>query len=135
LLIWWIAEVYVFQPLQRKEYDRLYEEATKPFVVQSTERNVEAENTRLEWQQQFASSTLSTPSPSALYQAKILRILPNFDGELCLRNVRVHDVVDVMKENVGPAGAYSLCRLSRTQVNNEVTVELGWYPSHALKKV
>ncbi len=137
----------ILQPYQERERKRYQEEF---FEKQRQEREDESiQKIQKEW-----NEWIQPP----LYQAKIVRVFPNLDGPLTLHrhqdakagttdtSVQLGDVVEVLQEQVGPAKAYTLCRI--IQNSHETTVatgdgkspsvasnNMGWYPTHALERL
>ena len=64
----------------------------------------------------------------ALFTCTVARVPSGvgFDGPVALQGVKVGDVVDVLQENVGPGGGYTLCRSAKK--------DIGWYPTWFLQK-
>lgn len=137
LLVWFLADWWIIQPLQEQNQERLYQQV---FADWSNNKHMEEEEasiqtTRSEWQ---------SWSQPPLYRAKIVRLLPNFDGPLTLHHVvgshtgriQVGEEVDVLEEHVGPGGSYTLCRSvnNAVVVNGKAATVVGWYPTHALQK-
>lgn len=75
-----------------------------------------------------------------MFKCVVRRIPALFDGTRCLTNVKVGDVVEVIDEEVGPGGAYNLCRLCQTShaeagCANEDEIYIGWFPTICLEKL
>ena len=62
----------------------------------------------------------------------IVRQLPGLDGNKCLTEVKIGDVVEVLEESIGPGAMYNLCR-SRTEKGAIKSV--GWFPTSCLEKM
>ena len=92
---------------------------------------------------------------ASLYKCQIMKIPKYFDGTRSLKNVEVDDVVQILKEFVGPDSNYHLCRIEKkmkdktqTGVNDgnedqhdslfrklDATYHYGWFPVTCLKKM
>lgn len=72
----------------------------------------------------------------SLFQC-IVRVVPQqFDGHKCLTNLKVGDVVNVLKEGVGPDKKYNLCSIERsTSATEEKQISVGWFPCSCLEKI
>ena len=90
-------------------------------------------------------------SAPTLYQCRVVRPY-QMGGSHGLPHVQMHDVVEVLEENVGPHEAYHLCRFvhpprdlddtTTTTKNTPIVhtneqgdvIELGWYPKTHLER-
>lgn len=95
-----------------------------------------------------------------LYKCQIMKIPKYFDGTKSLKNVQIHDIVQVVQEFVGPDSTYHLCRINRKNDNDdgqkkknvhksydkekteekmigylEGRYEYGWFPITCMKKL
>lgn len=66
-----------------------------------------------------------------LFSCRVVRVPAFYDGYKSLQGTRVGDVVQVLKENVGPSGHYHLCRL----ITDARIEKLGWFPISHLNKI
>lgn len=69
---------------------------------------------------------------ASLFQCEIMVAFP-LDGQMGLRDVKIGDVVDVLEDNVGPGGAYNLCRVASGEQDKKEQV--GWYPIQCMQKI
>eukprot|EP00586_Coscinodiscus_wailesii_P013179 CAMPEP_0172503420 /NCGR_PEP_ID=MMETSP1066-20121228/169012_1 /TAXON_ID=671091 /ORGANISM="Coscinodiscus wailesii, Strain CCMP2513" /LENGTH=125 /DNA_ID=CAMNT_0013279141 /DNA_START=236 /DNA_END=609 /DNA_ORIENTATION=+ len=76
--------------------------------------------------------------PEILFCCKVERVPPYFDGSKSLTGTHVGDVVQVLKEHVGPHGMYHLCRLAVTTASDREGTgkdKIGWFPISHLSKI
>jgi hypothetical protein len=67
-----------------------------------------------------------------LFSAKVAHTEASLDGTKIIQGISVGDVVEVIEAEVGPHGAYHLCRLR----NKDGDVgAMGWYPKQFLENI
>ena len=146
-------------------YNKNENSVSKKAVIYELERAIEKDQLALKRSTNNANiSVASHPlvgldgkELASLYKCQIMKIPKYFDGTRSLQNVEVDDVVQVLKEFVGPDSNYHLCRIEKkklkdkaqTEANNgnnedqqnsliqklDATYHYGWFPVTCLKKM